>query len=51
MTTRQKLLYRYWRRAAIPAWIAIDLVRQEIQPETGNLEVDALIALHDWADA
>ncbi|WP_412525898.1 hypothetical protein [Burkholderia lata] len=51
MTTRQKWLYQYWRRARIEAWIAIDLARTEVEPSTGDIEVDALIALHDWADA
>ncbi|WP_155631641.1 hypothetical protein [Burkholderia stagnalis] len=51
MTARQKWLYRYWRRATIEAWVAIDLARHDVEPATGDPALDALIALHDWADA
>ncbi|WP_155636326.1 hypothetical protein [Burkholderia stagnalis] len=51
MSARQKWLYRYWRGATVKAWIAIDLGRNEVEPATGDLALDALIALHDWADA
>ncbi|KVO87340.1 hypothetical protein WL21_18765 [Burkholderia ubonensis] len=51
ITDRQKWLYRYWRRATIPAHIAIDLARVEVEPSTGDPAVDYLIHLHDGADA
>lgn len=48
---RKSGLYRYWRRASIPAHIAIDLARAGTETPTGNPVVDYLIHLHEVADA